>query len=190
MNSRLFLVCAFVSAASFAFAQAPAAPQKISIAQGLQRGYANIKANLTEAADKMADADYAWRPSPDIRPYGGQFGHVANSQFASCAAAKGEPNPNQGNDYEKKTTKAEIVKALADSFAYCDPVFSSLTDQSASEFVKQGNNEIARGALLSNVVAHDNEEYGVITVYIRTKNMVPPSTERSMRGRGMGGRGQ
>jgi site-specific DNA-adenine methylase len=146
--------------------------------------------NLTEAADKMADADYAWRPSPEIRPYGGQFGHVANSQFSACSAAKGEANPNQGIDNEKKTAKAEIVKALADSFAYCDPVFASLTDQSATEYVKQGNNEIARGALLANVIAHDNEEYGVITVYIRTKNMVPPSTERSMRGRGMGGRGQ
>jgi hypothetical protein len=189
MNFRLLLACTFVLAATFASAQAPA-PQKISLAQGLQRSYAGIKMNLTEAADKMADADYAWRPSPEIRPYGGQFGHVANSQFASCAAAKGEPNPNQGNDNEKKTAKAEIVKALADSFAYCDPVFAALTDQSALEFVKQGNNEIARGALLANVIAHDNEEYGVITVYIRTKNMVPPSTERSMRGRGMGGRGQ
>lgn len=189
MNSRLLLALTFVSAATFASAQAPApAPQKISIAQGLQRSYAGIKANLTEAADKMADADYAWRPSPEIRPYGGQFGHVANSQFASCAAAKGEANPNQGNDNEKKTAKADIVKALADSFAYCDPVFAALTDQSAGEFVKQGNNEIARGALLANVIAHDNEEYGVITVYIRTKNLVPPSTERAMRGRGMGGK--
>ena len=190
MKSRLLLACALVLSASIGFAQAPAGGQKISLAQGLQRAYANIKLNLTEAADKLSDADYAWRPSPEIRPYGGQFGHVANSQFGSCSAAKGEANPNQGNDLEKKTTKAEFVKGLADSFAYCDPVFAALTDQSALEFVKQGQNEIARGALLSNLIAHSNEEYGIITVYIRTKNMVPPSTERSMRGRGMGGRGQ
>ena len=190
MKLRLLLAFSLVLTASAASAQAPAGGQKISLAQGLQRAYANIKLNLTEAADKMAEADYAWRPSPEIRPYGGQLGHVANSQFGSCAAAKGEANPNQGNDLEKKTTKAEFVKALADSFAYCDPVFAALTDQSAVELVKQGQNEIARGAVLANLVTHSNEEYGIITVYIRTKSMVPPSTERSMRGRGMGGRGQ
>jgi uncharacterized damage-inducible protein DinB len=190
MKSRLLLALAIVLTASVASAQAPAGGQKTSLAAGLQRAYATVKQNLTEAADKLSDADYAWRPSPEIRPYGGQFGHVANAQFGSCSAAKGEPNPNQGTDNEKKTTKAEFVKALADSFAYCDPVFAALTDQSALEFVTQGQNQIARGALLANVIAHDNEEYGVVTVYIRTKNMVPPSTERSMRGRGMGGRGQ
>ena len=91
---------------------------------------------------------------------------------------------------EKKTTKAEFVKALADSFAYCDSAFAALTDQNALEFVKQGQNDVTRAGLLANILTHDNEEYGVVTVYIRTKNMVPPSTERSMRGRGMGGRGQ
>jgi hypothetical protein len=31
---------------------------------------------------------------------------------------------------------------------------------------------------------HGNEEYGILTVYMRTKGMVPPSTERAMKGRG------
>jgi uncharacterized damage-inducible protein DinB len=190
MKLTAFLACTFVLAATFLSAQAPAAGQKIGIALQMQRQYATIKQNLTEAADKFADADYAYRPSPDIRPYGGQFGHVANYHYNICSAFKGEPNPNQGNDLEKKTTKAEFVKALADSFAYCDSAFSALTDQNAMEFVKQGQNEVTRAGLLVNILTHDNEEYGVITVYIRTKSMVPPSTERSMRGRGMGGRGQ
>jgi hypothetical protein len=182
----------FFAAASSANAQqAPAAGggQTINLATALQRSYAGVKANLTDAAEKLADADYSYRPSPEIRPYGGQFAHTANSQFNSCAAAKGEPNPNGAgvNLEQTKTTRADIVKALADSFAYCDPVFAALTDQSALELVRQGPNQIARGAVLANMLAHSNEEYGVITVYLRTKNLVPPSTERSQRGRGMGG---
>jgi DinB family protein len=172
------------------FAQQPAGGggQTIGLAAGLQRAYAGIKANLTEAAEKLSDADYTYRPSPEIRPYGGQFAHTANSQFNACAAAKGEPNPNgQANLEQTKTTRADIIKALNDSFAYCDPVFAALTDQSALEMVRQGQNQVARGAVLSNLVAHSNEEYGVITVYLRTKNIVPPSTERAQRGRGMGG---
>ena len=116
------------------------------------------------------------------------LGHVANAQFGSCAAAKGVPNPNQGNDLETKTTKAEFVKALADSFAFCDDAFSSLTDQSALEMVRQGQNEITRAGVLSNLIAHSNEMYGTSGVYLRAKNIVPPSTENA--GRGMGGRGR
>jgi len=53
--------------------------------------------------------------------------------------------------------------------------------------VRQGMNEVARAAVLSNLIAHGNEEYGILTVYLRTKGIVPPSTERGMRGRGAGG---
>lgn len=191
MKLTVCFVFAAVLTASVASAQMPAAGQKIDLATSLQRSYAAVKLNLTEAADKLGDADYQYRPSPEIRPYGGQFAHTAQAQFGACAVAKGEANPIQGQDLEKtKTTKADVVKVLADSFAYCDPVFAALTDQRALELVKQGANEIARGAVLANLVTHSNEEYGVITVYIRMKSLVPPSTERSMRGRGMGGRGQ
>jgi len=190
MKSTSLFAVGLILSASTAFAQAPAAGQKLGLAQSMQRSYATIKQNLTEAADKFADADYSYKPNPEMRPYGGQFGHVANYHYSQCAAAKGEANPNQGNDLEKKTTKAEFVKALADSFAYCDAAFAALTDETAMQTVRQGQNEVTRAATLMNILTHDNEEYGVVTVYIRTKQMVPPSTERSMRGRGMGGRGQ
>jgi hypothetical protein len=173
--------------ASVASAQAPAGGQKLGLAASLQRSYAGIKTNITEAANKMSDADYSFRPSPEIRIYGGQFGHTAFFHYVFCSAAKGEANPNKEDfekDEKKMANKAEVVKILADSFAYCDPVFASLTDESALAFVKQGQNEVTRAAALMAVLTHDNEEYGVITVYIRTRNMVPPSTERAQRGRG------
>jgi hypothetical protein len=99
------------------------------------------------------------------------------------------PRPRRGESAsgielgKTKTTRADIVQALADSFAFCDPAFANLTDQSATELVRQGQNEVARGSVLANLIAHGNEEYGIMTVYIRMKGMVPPSTERGMRGR-------
>jgi hypothetical protein len=50
--------------------------------------------------------------------------------------------------------------------------------------VKQGQNTIARGAALANLVAHSNEMYGTSAAYLRTKGLVPPSTERASQGRG------
>jgi uncharacterized damage-inducible protein DinB len=189
MKRMVCLACGVLLVPSIAGAQAPAAAgQKIGLAASLQRSYNGIKLNLNEAANKLSDAEYSFRPSPEIRIYGGQFGHTAFWHYVFCSAAKGEPNPNQEDfekDEKKMASKADVMKILADSFGYCDAVFSSLTDESAVQFVKQGQNEVTRAGVLANLIAHDNEEYGVITVYIRTKNMVPPSTERAQRGRGV-----
>ena len=191
MRSVICSAFAFVMMASVAGAQAPAAPaaaqagQKIPLHEGLRRAYNSLKMNFTETAEKLPEADYNYRPSPDIRVFGAQVAHIANSQFNACAAARGEANPMQGKSVEQTaTTRAEIIKALADSFAFCDPVFANLTDQSAVELVRQGANEVSRAGVLTNLLVHGNLEYGVLTVYLRTKGMVPPSTERGMRGRG------
>ena len=184
MTRTTCLVSGVLLSATVAFAQVPpasppAAPLKLSLAAGLQRNYANIKMNLTQSAEKMPEDQFGFKPTPEVRAFGQLFGHVANSQFNACSAAKGVPNPNQGNDNEKKTTKAEFVKALADSFAFCDEAFAALTDESALQLIKQGQNEVARGAALAGLIAHDNEMYGTGVVYLRLKGIVPPSTERA-----------
>jgi uncharacterized damage-inducible protein DinB len=183
MTRTFTFVSALVLAATPVFAQGgmAQAPQKITLSQGLQRAYNNIKLNLTEAAQKMSEADYTFQVTKEVRTFGQLLGHTANAQFGACAAAKGVANPNQGNDNEKKATKAEFVKALADSFAFCDDAFASLTDANAVELVKQGQNEVARGSVLAGLIAHSNEEYGTMVPYMRLKGMVPPSTERAMK---------
>jgi hypothetical protein len=190
MKRVMCLVSGVVLAVAVASAQQPpAAGQKIGPAASLQRGYAGIKMNLTQNAEKMPDADYVFKPGsmPEVRTFGALFMHVANSQYGQCAAVKGVPNPNQGNDLEKtKTTKADVVKALADSFAFCDDAFSTTTDENANQYITQGRNEVTRAAALFGVIAHDNEMFGTSNVYLRSKGIVPASTERQMQGRGRG----
>ena len=71
-----------------------------------------------------------------------------------------------------------MVKALADSFAFCDDAFAALTDQSVAEMVTGGRGgPRAKAVMLSAVVEHGNEMYGIGTVYQRLKGVVPPSTE-------------
>jgi DinB family protein len=196
MKRVMFVLSGAVLMISVASAQPPAAPaqtpptgQKIGLAASIQRSYAGIKMNLTQNAEKMPDADYNFKPGsmPEVRPYGALFLHVANAHFGGCAAVKGVPNPNQGVDLEKtKTTKADIVKALADSFAFCDDAFSGTTDENAVQMVKAGPNEVTRAAALYGQIAHDNEMFGTSNVYLRSKGLVPSSTERQGRGRGRG----
>jgi len=191
MKSIVFAVSALCVAGTV-FAQPPAPGQPLTLTASLNRGYNAVKQNLIEEAAKMPDADYGFKPgpAPELRTFGMLFGHVANAQFGSCAAALGQPNPNQGHNQETEAkTKAEITKALADSFALCDKAFAALTEQNANEMLAQGQGQIARSALLANVVVHSNEMYGTASVYMRAKGLVPPSTERQqqMQGRGRAG---
>src|SRR5579862_1698632 len=175
--SAAVLVCAASS-----FAQ-PAAGQKVDLATSLQRGYAGIKANFTAAAEKMPEADYSFKPgsTPEARTYLQVIAHIAQSQFGQCSALTGVANPMMGKNLEKDlTTKAEVVKALADSYALCDKAFADVTDANATEMVKQGQNEVTRAAALYGIIVHNNEMAGTAYVYLRSKNIVPPSTERAM----------
>ena len=191
------LCCAFAAVlmSVSASAQGPA-PGPVTLAQYLQRAYGGLKNNLTQAADKLPQGDYSFKPSsmPEMRNFGQLFGHVANAQFGACAAAKGVPNPNMGTNNEEKTTKADIQKALADSFALCDDAFASLTDENGAQMMAQGRGQMSRAAILANMIAHSNEMYGYAAVYLRAKNVVPPSTDEAQRARGAGagrgGRGQ
>ena len=166
----------------------PAAGQKVTLATSLQRGYAGIKTNFTAAADKMPEADYSFKPgsTPDARTYAQVIAHIAQAQFGQCSGLKGVPNPMAGKQLEQELkTKAEVTKALADSYALCDDLFANLTDANATEMVKAGPNEVTRAAALYGVIVHGNEMAGTAYVYLRSKNLVPPPTEgRGMRGRG------
>ncbi len=193
MKRILYVIPVVALFATVAYSQAPGGQmqgQKIGLATSLQRGYNGFKTNFTAAAEKMPEADYAFKPgsTPEARTYAQVIAHIAQAQFGQCSGLKGVPNPMAGKQLEQELkTKAEVTKALADSFALCDDLFSSLTDASATEMVKAGQNEQTRAASLYGVLVHGNEMAGTAYVYLRSKNIVPPSTEnaqRGMRGRG------
>jgi uncharacterized damage-inducible protein DinB len=175
----------------FAQAQTPAAAQ-VPAAQAappvgpteplsrvLFNGYNAQKMNLTQSAEKVSEADFAFQPTKDVRTFGQILAHVANGQFSYCSVSRGEPNPNKDDLEKTATTKAAIVKALADSFAYCDTLVLSLTDAKALELIKVGQNDVPRAARVITLIAHDNEHYGNLVTYMRIRGYVPPSTERA-----------
>jgi hypothetical protein len=163
--------------------------QKIDLATSLKRGYQSFKTNFTQAAEKMPEADYSFKPgtTPEARTFAQVIDHITQAQFGQCSGLTGGTNPMQGKQLEQELkTKAEVTKALADSFAICDKAFDGVTEANATEMIKAGMNEMTRAAALYGVIVHGNEMYGTAAVYLRSKNIVPPSTENA--GRGMRGR--
>ena len=178
------ILSCFCTTAALAQAAAPAAPQGApSLATWLKNSYTTNRNYLAKAAEKMSEADYGMRPGAqnEVRTFGQIIGHVANANFNYCSAAKGEKNPNQGNDFEKVTAKADLVKALNDALAYCDGVYAEMTDTSAMEAISVGpagrQTQVVRVSRLIQNFAHNNEHYGNLVTYFRIKGIVPPSSE-------------
>ena len=52
--------------------------------------YKGVSANILKAAEKMPEADYAFKPAPESRTFGQLIAHVADAQMAMCSITKGE----------------------------------------------------------------------------------------------------
>lgn len=167
-STILSLACALA-----ALAQAPDVKTLSGGAKALQ---GQTKRAVIGAAEKMAEADYAFAPSEGIRTFGQLVGHVADAQYLFCSAAIGKENPALGIE-KTKTTKADLVAALKEGFAYCDKALDSLTDANAAELVKFFGNERTRLNVYSFNAMHNYEHYGNMVTYMRIKGLVPPTSE-------------
>lgn len=161
-------------------AQAPAPSPLETMAGGLAQLYRSIKVNVLEAAELMPEEHFAFKPAPDVRSYGELVGHVTNTHYNFCSAARGVPIPVKIN-HETLKTKAELVAALKASVEFCDAAYTDLTDAQVLAPAKFGQASITKGYALTFNIAHDNEHYGNMVTYLRLKGLVPPSTARARR---------
>ena len=183
--STIILAAVFVIAASVnALAQQAStagSTQSASPAQNanpmsteLKQMYTNVKNNHIKMAEKMPEEHYGFKATADIRSFGQLVAHVADSQARTCSAVNGE---QKAVDAGSKTTKADLVAALKESYAICDKAIDSMTDAKAGEMVSMGQRQRSKLGMLAGMVSHSNEEYGYMAVYMRLKSIVPPSSE-------------
>jgi uncharacterized damage-inducible protein DinB len=140
-----------------------------------KEAYSAVKNNILKSAEKMPEENYGFKPAPRVRTFGQILGHVAEEQYFFCGSVKGE---QKAADIEKaKTSKADLLAALRDSFAYCDSVYDGLTDATAVQMIKVGESQGTRLRMIWGNTVHDNSHYGNLVTYMRIKGLVPPSTE-------------
>ena len=179
----LSTVLAVAAGAQAPAAQAPAArgPMTNPVSESIRNSWNGAKRNMTESAEQMPEADYAFKPVDTVRTFGEILAHVAGANYAFCAAARGEKAPYAEDYFEKSAkTKAAIVKAVADSHAYCDGAYTAVTDATAGQMVANpfGSGQSPRSSQLIGNIGHVNEHYGNLVTYFRIKGMVPPSSKR------------
>lgn len=175
---RLLLISLFVPAAAALAQNNPpaAAPQSNPLITHNKSIYAGIKEILRRSAEKMPEESYGFRPAASVRSYGQIIGHVADAQYSFCSVALGEKNPAPKVE-QTKTSKADLIAALKDAFAYCDRAYDGVTDASAIQMVKFMGGDTPRLGVLATNNLHTIEHYGNLVTYMRMKNLIPPTSD-------------
>ena len=138
--------------------------------------FGGLQKILIRSAESMPEENYGFRPVETVRSFGQIVGHVADSQYAFCSAVLGEENPAL-NIEKTRSSKADLVAALKDAFAYCDRAYEGMTDASGSESVRFMRREKAKLGVLTVNQVHTGLHYGNLVTYLRMNGVVPPSSE-------------
>ena len=178
MKSRIavFALFAVVTANAFASDATTRAAQNDPLSAFNKHVYGGVKAILLRSAEKMPEENYAFKPTDGIRSYGQIIGHVADAQYLFCSTVLGEKNPAPKIE-QTKTSKADLIGALKDAFAYCDRAYDGLTDASATQMVTFFGGDTPKLGVLNTNAMHSIEHYGNLVTYMRMKNIVPPTSE-------------
>jgi uncharacterized damage-inducible protein DinB len=170
----LFALLCVASAGQLAAQAAPPPPSVPAVAT-LAASFAEVASYVAKSAEQLPEADFTFKPTPEVRSFGQLFGHVAEVNYLVCSLVLGERNP--GENVERDTTaKADLIAALRGSFATCQRAFA-MTDGEAAAPVTLWGTEQPRLAGLTIVLTHTWEHYGNLVTYLRLKGRVPPSSQ-------------
>lgn len=145
--------------------------------ESLQDGSNYIRDMFSKAADQMADEDYSFRPTPEVRSFGEIIAHVAEENYFFCSAAISESAP-VSNVEESVTTREDIIEVLSDSFDYCDAAYIAAAD-TANMRIEFGGKQRSPMAVLNFRNYHALLHYGNVITYMRLRGKVPPSSQET-----------
>ena len=154
--------------------------QSASIQNEAVKDWTNQKELLTKIADAMPEDKFGFKSTPAQRSYGEQILHIAGANvglFKTLGAKAEAPTINM-----KATSKADILKALADSYDYGLAALKEQTDQTMLETVNGPRflGPSSRARIAAFAMSHAMDIYGQMAVYLRLNGIVPPASRNSM----------
>lgn len=148
-----------------------------AVVKALKGQMDGFRQNTLEAAAKVAAADYAFKPAPEVMSFHQLLAHITDANYSICAPLKNEANPNT-TATEKKAAGKDVIPALTASFDYCDAALAGLDDAKLATKIKRGTTERPLAYYALHLLDHTALHYGNLITYMRLKGVVPPETER------------
>ena len=168
MKKLIFTLLAitFISGSVFAQFTQPEMVQEWTRAKAYTKAY----------LDAMPADGYSFKPTPEIRSFAQQMLHLADGSYFMISSASGKPGPMGEKSAEKEIqpTKAEVTKAVMDSYDYVISTLQSLTPAQMHEMVSLEGHQVSKAGVFGKAFEHQTHHRGQTTIYLRLKGITPP----------------
>jgi len=152
-----------------------------SIRDGAVQDWTRLKDTMMKISEAMPADKFDYRATPPERTWGEQILHVAEAnvnQIGRLGPKAAAPVVNM-----KATSRAEILKALADSFDYGTAALNEQTDATMVEAAPNTRFDrfmgpSVRARVVYYVIGHSWDIYGQMVVYLRLNGITPPASQR------------
>jgi uncharacterized damage-inducible protein DinB len=152
------------------------APAQIygKILQGMQK-------EIVGAAEAMPAEKYDFSPGSSagnfqgVRTFAQQVKHLAAANYSLFGRFGITPDVDV-KSIDKLTAKDDIVKALQDSYVFAQKAIDSITPENAFTVLDARQN--TRAGVATQALAHANDHYGQMVVYLRLNGIIPPASRR------------
>ena len=182
---RILIGCLLAAAPSLAVSQAaapakPAVGTQMTPAQVYGKLLTLLEGEFVSAAEAMPEDRFDFAPPTTagdfkgVRSFGGQVKHVAQANYYFFGDPKVTQDEAKAKNeaLEKLTSKADIIKALKESFVQAHAYVDSTTAENAFVTTASGT----RGGMAAFGMAHLMDHYGQMVVYLRMNGIVPPAS--------------
>ena len=169
-RSLALAVAAVALVASSAAAQA-------TIHDDLMKDWEAQKNTIVKIANAMPDDKLGFKPTPPQRSFGEQITHVTqvNMMLLKMLGAKA-PAPDVNMS---ATSKADRIKAMAETFDYGAAILKEFDNKTIQDTVQAAFlGPSTRARIMFFVIAHTQDIYGQMAVYLRLNGVVPPASQR------------
>jgi uncharacterized damage-inducible protein DinB len=187
LNKSLVVVVTLALLSAVAAAQqSPSESSGTSAASAvLERQLSRVEKELLPMANEMPADKFNFAPTngefKGVRSFAEQIKHMTGGNYRISAAIMGEKPPAAAAAVADAKTKDQIVKALAESFAYAHKAFGTVTEKNLLEPIPSpfgSGGTTTRLDLAIALMADQRDHYGQMVVYFRMNGMVPPASRR------------
>jgi uncharacterized damage-inducible protein DinB len=121
--------------------------------------------------ETMPEDKYDFKATPAVRSFRDIVIHLVGENYLFFGRVAGE---NLGNPAQNLKTRAELIKALRESYDYGAKVWASLTEAKALEMIEVRGQKVQRWSPILGAIQDNMNHYGNLVVYVRLNGLVPP----------------
>ena len=112
-----------------------------------------------------------------VRTFAQEISHVTQTNYLFAAKILGEKVPVDTDSIQSLTTKEDLLKAAAASFAYAHKAIATITRENAYVAISGVDGLHTRSGIASFIAAHGYDHYGQMVEYLRMNGIVPPGSK-------------